>query len=105
MIRHVIMWKFTDECDGMNKEQIMDKLTEDFTKLKRAIPEIRFMSVERDVLRSERSFDMIYLTEFDTLEALETYRVHPEHVKLTEFVKKVRIAQAVTDTEKSEITV
>ena len=39
MIRHVIMWKFVDELDGMNKEEIMDKVTECFVHLKNVIPE------------------------------------------------------------------
>lgn len=103
MIRHVIMWRFTDEFEGMNKNEIMDKVTACFVELRKIIPEIKFMSVERDVLQSERSFDMIYITEFESLEALEAYRVHPEHVKVAQFIQKVRVAQAVTDTEKSEI--
>jgi hypothetical protein len=97
------MWKFTDSCDGLNKEEIMDKITGLFTALKATIPEIRYMSVERDVLHSERSFDMIYITEFDSLDALEAYRVHPEHVKVAQYIGRVRTAQAVTDTEKAEI--
>lgn len=103
MIRHIIMWKFVDECEGMNKEQIMNELTERFIQLKKTIPEIKYMSVEKDVIRSERSFDMIYITEFDSLETLEVYRVHPEHVKIAEFIGKIRTAQAITDTVKSEI--
>ncbi len=99
MIRHVIMWKLCDSLDGMDKEQIMGKIEEKFKHLKATIPEIRSMRVERDILRSPRSFDMIYITEFDSLEALESYRVHPEHVKVAEFIARVRVAQAVTDTE------
>ena len=64
MIRHTIMWKFTDEFEGMNKDQIMTKVEESFAHLLRVIPEIKAMRVERDILRSERSFDMIYITEF-----------------------------------------
>ena len=103
MIRHTIMWRFTDSFDGMSKDDIMDKIMELFVFLKITIPEIKFMSVKRDVIKSERSYDMIYITEFESLEALEVYRVHPEHLKVAEFIGKVRIAQAVTDTVKSEI--
>lgn len=103
MIRHTIMWRFIDEFEGMNKEQIMDRVVDLFKDLKGKIPEIRFMSAERDVLRSERSFDMIYITEFDSLDALEIYRVHPEHIKVADFIHKVTAAQAVTDTVKDEV--
>ena len=99
MIRHTIMWRFTDNFEGMNKDQIMDKVTDLFRELKTKIPEIKFMSVERDVLRSERSFDMIYITEFDSLEALEVYRVHPEHVKVASLVRKVTESRVVLDCE------
>ena len=99
MIRHTIMWKFTDEYEGMSKEQIMKRIEDDFAHLLLEIPEIKSMRVERDILRSERSFDMIYITEFESLEALEAYRVNPEHVKVAKFIGAVRVAQAVTDTE------
>ena len=99
MIRHVIMWRFRDELDGMDKDQIMMAIEESFANLKDTVPEIISMSVERDILRSERSFDMIYITEFESLEALERYRIHPEHVKVAEFIARARIAQAVTDTQ------
>ena len=99
MIRHVIMWRFCDELDGMNKDQITTSIEEKLAHLKATIPEIISMSVERDVLRSERSFDMIYITEFESLDTLEGYRVHPEHVKVASFIAKVRIAQAVCDSE------
>ena len=103
MIRHVIMWRFAEEFDGLSKETIMDKLTESFVHLKKTIPQIKYMSVERDIIKSERSFDMIYVTEFESLEDLEIYRVHPEHVKVAQFIGKVSVAQAVTDTVKGEI--
>lgn len=99
MIRHTIMWKFTDNYEGMDKNAVMDYVETHLKALVGVIPEIRGMKLERDILRSERSFDMIYLSEFESLEALETYRVHPEHVKVAEFIAKVRVAQAVTDTE------
>ena len=99
MIRHAIIWRFCDELDGMNKEQIMTSIEEKLAHLKATIPEIISMSVERDVLRSERSFDMIYITEFESLGALEKYRVHPEHVKVASFIARVSVAQAVCDSE------
>ena len=37
--------------------------------------------------------------EIDSLEALETYKVHPEHKKISAFVKEVRIARACVDFE------
>ena len=93
------MWKFKDSYNSMNKAQIVDRAEELLLALCPIIPEIRSMKFERDVLRSERSFDVIYIVEFDSLEALENYSVHPEHQKVAAFIGEVKSAQAVTDTE------
>lgn len=98
MIRHAIMWKFKDSHNGEDKTQIMDRAEAMLSALRPIIPEIKAMKFERDVLRSERSFDVIYMVEFDSLEALEIYRVHPEHQKVAAYIGEVSAAQAVTDT-------
>jgi len=41
----------------------------------------------------------VLLTEFDSLEALHNYKVHPDHVVISNFVKTVRSARAVVDCE------
>lgn len=98
MIRHVIMWKFKENYGEDNKDNIMSHVEKMLLALRPIIPAIRYMSIERDVLRSERSFDMIYITKFDSLDALEKYRVHPEHQKVAAYIAQIREAQAVTDT-------
>lgn len=99
MIRHTLMWKFCDSLDGMDKDGIINLVEGKLYDLKPIIPEIISMKVERDILRSERSFDMLYIAEFESLEALERYRIHPEHVKVAEFIARARVAQAVCDSE------
>ena len=99
MIRHAIMWKFKDGYNGETKEEIIAHTESILMALRPIIPEIRSMRFERDVLRSERSFDAIYMVEFDSLEALEIYRVHPEHQKVVAYISQVLEAQAVTDTK------
>ena len=93
------MWKLAESYEGMNKNEIMDEIEKRLGALTSVIPQIKGMKFERDILRSERSFDMLYLVEFDSLEDLEIYRVHPEHVKVAGFIASVRVAQTVTDTE------
>ena len=99
MIRHTIMWRLCDSLDGMDKEQIFCAIKEKLYALQEIIPEIISMRVERDIVRSERSFDILYIAEFESLDALNRYRVHPEHVRVAEFIARVIVAQGVTDTE------
>ncbi len=52
-------------------------------------------------LRSERSYDLVLVSEFLTREDLATYSQHPAHVKVVEEVIKPCLAGiAVVDYEK-----
>ena len=99
MIQHVVMWKFPDMAEGCTREENMKWVMEHLTALVPIIPEIRSMEIGADVGRTDMSYDMVLLTEFDSLEALHNYKVHPDHVVISNFVKTVRSARAVVDHE------
>ena len=98
MIEHVMMWKFKDG-EGRTKEENCSYVRERLLALPALIPEIRFMQLGRDVSHTEMSYDMMLVTRFDSLEALHAYKVHPAHVAVSEYVKKVRTARVVLDAE------
>lgn len=102
MIRHIIMWKFADEAMGKSKEENMETVRARLLALRGIVPEIRGMEIGKDVLHSEMSYDMVLYMTFDSLAALEAYKVHPEHKKISAFVKEVRIARACVDFEIEE---
>ena len=85
MIKHVVMWKFKEE----NREENLKKAREMLLALPPVINEIKKMEVYFDVNHTAASADMMLDTEFLTLEDLNTYAVHPEHLKVAEFVKGV----------------
>ena len=99
MIRHIVMWKFADEAMGKSKAENMENIRTRLLALRDIVPEIRGMEIGKDILHSEMSYDMALYMTFDSLEALETYKVHPEHKKISAFVKEVRIARACVDFE------
>lgn len=99
MIRHVVMWRFAENAEGRTREQNMQYIRERLLALKPIIPELRRMEVGFDVSHTDMSYDMLLLTEFDSLEALHTYKVHPEHVKVSEYVARVKTARVVADVE------
>ena len=98
MIEHVVMWKFTDG-EGRTREENCAYVRERLLALPAIIPEIKWMQIGRDVSRTDMSYDMMLVTRFDSLEALHTYKVHPAHVAVSEYVKKVRTARVVLDAE------
>lgn len=75
MIKHIVFFKFKA---GVAEEQIAD-LEESLKGLPPLVPEIRELEVGRDVVRSERSFDLALVSAFDDFDALQRYQVHPDH--------------------------
>ena len=98
MIEHVVMWKFKDG-EGRTREENMAYVRERLLALPAIISEIKFMQLGRDVSRTEMSYDMMLVTRFDSLEALHTYKVHPAHMAVSQYVKKVSTARVVLDAE------
>ena len=94
MISHIVMWKFKD-----GEEENMMKFRERLLALKGQIPEIRAMEVGINVNPSERSFDAVLVSEFDSLEDLRSYSVNPLHVAVSEFCKSIRTQSVSVDYE------
>ena len=67
--------------------------------LKGQIPEIRAMEVGVNVNPSERSYDAVLVSEFDSLEALKSYSVNPLHVAVSDFCKTIRTSSVSVDYE------
>ena len=95
MIRHVVMWKFKEEGKAENMEHAKEILY----ALRSVIGEIRRMEIGFDVSKTDMSYDMMLLTEFDSLSDLKTYAVHPAHLKVSEFIRSVIETRVVLDCE------
>lgn len=89
MIRHVVMWTFKEEAEGRTAEENMLFVRDSLYDLLPVIPEIKKMEIFFDITRNESSADLMLITEFDSLESLSTYVVHPEHQKVSQYVRKV----------------
>lgn len=97
MIQHIVMWRFADSAEGKTREENMEIVRERLLALTAIIPEIKSIEVGRDLSRTEMSYDMALVTDFESLEALHTYKVHPAHVAVADYVKKVTVARVVLD--------
>jgi hypothetical protein len=75
MIRHVVFFKFKQ---GIGEEEILD-LEKSLAALPPVIPEILSYEFGRDVVRSERSYDLALVSTFNDLDAMQHYQKHPVH--------------------------
>ena len=95
MLTHVVFFKFnpgTSETDIRHAEDSLLKLPD-------LITEIGTFRVGRDIIRSERSYDLALISDFADLEALQSYQVHPEHQKVVAFLKTVTCSIVAVDFE------
>ena len=99
MVRHVVMWKFKETAEGKNKKENMEWVREHLYALLPIIPEIKRMEIGLDITGSDMSMDLMLLTEFDSVETMKTYAVHPEHLKVSAYVRKVIETRVVLDCE------
>jgi Stress responsive A/B Barrel Domain len=75
MLRHVVSIRLREDAP----EGSLDKLIDALNALPSRIQEIRGFQVGRDVVRGPRSAHVVLIADFDDLDALDRYRVHPEH--------------------------
>ncbi len=99
MIKHIVMWKFKDSHEGMDKNGLISKIKQDLEGLKRAIPEIKVMELGKDFNELPVSYDVALYSEFESKEDLEIYQKHPEHVKVAQFIRQIRTDVALADYE------
>ena len=99
MIRHVVLWKLKDFAEGKTKEENQKIIRDSLLALPAKIPQIRRMEVGFDFSATDASMDLLLLSEFDTKKDLQIYAVHPEHLAVAAYVKKVVETRMVLDCE------
>lgn len=81
MLHHYVFIKYRK---GTSEEHIVEFARRTLA-LRALIPVIQHVEVGRDVLHSERSWDIVLIMRFASMEDLMYYQPHPEHVKVKEF--------------------
>lgn len=99
MLKHVVMWKFKEIGERNSKEQNMETVYQKLMALKDVIPEIKSMSIGKNESGEANTYDMVLILDFENKEDYRTYREHPEHVKVSSFIRKVRIGRIAVDYE------
>lgn len=95
MIKHIVFFKFRPE---VAEADIVD-LGQSLNALPEQISEVLSFSCGRDVIRSERSYDMALVANFADLAALNRYQVHPDHQAVVAKVKRLAASVAAVDYE------
>jgi len=99
MIKHIVMWKLVDYYEGKNKSDIAETIRDNLEALKDVIPQLKEVEVGINFNSSDAAFDLCLYSVFDSREDLEIYQNHPQHLKIAEYIAKVRTQRVVCDYE------
>ena len=100
MIRHIVMFSFLPEADGRTKAENVALTKQMLDALPSKIPWILHSETAVNAPGAqEENCDLILISDFESLEALERYRIHPDHVAVGTFMRPLRRARYAVDFE------
>lgn len=97
MLKHIVMWKLKDFAEGRTKAENIELIKKELTALAGIVPELRGIELGVDELGSDMSYDMALTCIFDDMNGMNAYKVHPEHVRVSNYIARVRQARVVVD--------
>ncbi|HBL78427.1 MAG TPA: stress responsive protein [Prolixibacteraceae bacterium] len=99
MINHVVLFKLKEYDSEEKKAGVLSEIKEALLGLKEKIAELKYIEVGTNYQLAAKSFDICLITHFESIADLETYAVHPDHLKVVEIVRRHAIDRAVVDFE------
>ena len=100
MIHHLVLWKFDDMYSSEEKIEIKKQLKERLLNLTKYIKELKFIAVSFNSGKaSAENFDIVLNTRFENFEDLHKYQINPEHLKVAEYLKTLKLKRASVDYE------
>ena len=81
MLQHYVLIRHEKSASDEHIEEFCRRML----SLRISIPGIEYLEIGRDVLHDARSWDLILIMRFASVDALRRYQQHPEHQKVMAF--------------------
>jgi len=81
MLEHYVFLKYREGTSATHVASFCERML----ALLDSIGQIRRLEIGRDELHDARSWDLVLIMAFDSVDALRAYQAHPEHVALMNF--------------------
>lgn len=95
MVKHIVMWKLKPTAEGEDKKTNAIKMKKKLENLQNLVPGAFKMEV--GINYSPGGYDIVLNAEFNDHDALESYQLHPEHLRVKEFINAVTTERATAD--------
>jgi hypothetical protein len=96
MINHVVLFKLK-KFPEKKKVEVLSELKTALESLKGKIQEVKFLEVGLNHKTETEDYDIVLLSHFETIAALDVYRTHPEHLKVVALFADVVESRAAVD--------
>lgn len=98
MVKHIVLFKLKDDASADAKLAAMHAFKDAIEALPAKIPFIRKIEVGLNISPAE-TWSIALYSEFDTLDDVRRYAVHPDHVAAGKLLAEVKESRACVDYE------
>jgi hypothetical protein len=98
MIRHIVSWKLS-AVDDAGKAAAFSEISGALNVLPASIPQIQALQVARNIAFPETNWDVVLVADYNSVEDLQAYQVHPDHVAASAIVRSHVAERASVDFE------
>lgn len=98
MVKHIVLFQLDPQMDPALKQQVMHDFKTAIEALPATIPFLRSVEVGINANPSE-TFDLALYSEFDSLDDVRAYAVHPDHVAAASLIGPYKVARSCVDYE------
>lgn len=95
-VRHVVMWQLNDPNTRL---ETIAEMAARLEPLVGVIPGLLSLKVSPSLLPEEGNWDVLLISEHESLEAFRTYQTHPDHLEVGTWVTQQVATRAAVDYE------
>lgn len=99
MINHVVLFKLKNYNSEAEKQDTIASIEDALLALSNKISELKHIEVGVNYEITSKSYDICLITHFDSVDDLDAYRIHPDHLKVGELLKQHVVERAAVDYE------
>jgi hypothetical protein len=99
MINHVVLFKLKKYESESEKQNVIGSIEDALLKLSGKISELKYIEVGVNYELASKSYDVCLISHFESVEHLDSYRIHPEHLKVAELIGQHAVERAAVDFE------
>jgi len=94
MLKHIVMIKFSA---GQDVEKLSGEFVQMLKALETSVDSLKTMEVGKNISTKSSAYHLVLTATFDDEAGLNTYRVHPDHVKILDRMKETVEKVAAVD--------